>query len=95
MFVKMNGTVLRHCYVVCGRLPCLRRDALRVLRCVDCPHLSHIDNAIVFSCRGAMSELEKMSGDYDGDRVLVIWNEQIVDSIRRTDVLKSKPLNRK
>ncbi len=79
VFVKVDGQTITG-PVCIGRNPALLPGDIRKLVAVSCPRLEHLDNVVVFSVCGPRSPLDCMSGgDYDGDRVLVIFNRQVVD----------------
>jgi hypothetical protein len=47
---------------------------------------SSIQNALVTSIKGAYAEAHRMSGgDYDGDRVWLTWNTNIIDCLPKND----------
>ncbi|CAE7034868.1 RDR1 [Symbiodinium natans] len=72
--------------VVLIRSPCYHNSAVLKLRVPDeiPPGLSHIVNVVVLnacSLRQQPADAEVMGGDHDGDQVLVIWDEEIVDQV--------------
>jgi len=68
------------------RSPCYHTCQARRLRvCAKAPEgLGHLNNVVVLSTavdRAAPSDAELMGGDYDGDQVLLIWDERIVGAV--------------
>eukprot|EP00439_Symbiodinium_sp_Y106_P051057 s1653_g6.t2 len=72
--------------VVLIRSPCYHNSAVLKLRVPDelPPGLSHMVNVVVLnacSFRQQPADAEVMGGDHDGDQVLLIWDQEIVDQV--------------
>lgn len=72
--------------VVLVRSPCYHNSAVLKLRVPDelPPGLSHMVNVVVLnacSFRQQPADAEVMGGDHDGDQVLLIWDQEIVDQV--------------
>lgn len=73
--------------MIVTRSPSVHPGDIRSLQCVDRPELRHLENVIVFSSKGDRPTCSKMScGDLDGDLYLVIWNRDLVNSIKEQDI---------
>ena len=69
------------------RSPSVHPGDIRSLICVDVPELRHLENVIVFSSKGDRPTCSKMScGDLDGDLYLVVWNKDLVNRIKESDI---------
>ena len=79
--------------VIVTRSPSVHPGDIRSLQCVDRAELRHLENVIVFSSKGDRPTCSKMScGDLDGDLYLVIWNRDLVNSIKEQDIVPPAPL---
>jgi hypothetical protein len=94
-WVCSNGQPLmtlsgRNCLVY--RSPAyLPSDAQRV-RGVFRPELEHLQNVAIFSTKGRTPLASKLSGgDYDGDKVWVCFDQELVDSFKNTPVALKPP----
>ncbi|KAG0198083.1 hypothetical protein BGX28_008427 [Mortierella sp. GBA30] len=69
------------CIVV--RCPCFHPGDVRVVRAVNRPQLKHLYDVVVFNTKGTRGIPSMCSGgDLDGDDFTVIWDPDIVNSIR-------------
>ncbi|KAK0468511.1 RNA dependent RNA polymerase-domain-containing protein [Armillaria novae-zelandiae] len=80
--------------VVIARNPCKIPTDSRKVTAVTHPKLADMTNVIVCSIKGGTALLQYLAGgDYDGDRILVIWARAIVDTFRNAheDYMKLPP----
>ncbi|KAJ9302273.1 hypothetical protein DTO271G3_1139 [Paecilomyces variotii] len=73
-----NDIALTDIDVVIGRHPALGSTDIQKRRAVYRPELRHLVDVIIFSTRAARPLAKLLSGDYDGDRVWVCWDNNIV-----------------
>ncbi|KAK0232473.1 RNA dependent RNA polymerase-domain-containing protein [Armillaria nabsnona] len=80
--------------VVIARNPCKIPTDSRKVTAVTHPKLADMTDVIVCSIKGGTALLQYLAGgDYDGDRILVIWARAIVDTFRNAheDYMKPPP----
>lgn len=80
--------------VVISRNPCKIPTDSRKVTAVTHPKLADMADVIVCSIKGGTALLQYLAGgDYDGDRILVIWARAIVDTFRNAheDYMKPPP----
>ncbi|EPQ58296.1 hypothetical protein GLOTRDRAFT_36051 [Gloeophyllum trabeum ATCC 11539] len=72
--------------VVVGRNPCKLPTDVQKVRAVQKDELREYRDVIVFSTKGDRSLASKLGGgDYDGDKVLAIWQPEITNSFQNAD----------
>ncbi|KAF5331032.1 hypothetical protein D9619_005263 [Psilocybe cf. subviscida] len=65
--------------VLVGRTPCKLPSDVRKVTAVDHPYLRNYVDVIVFSVKGKRRLIDFLAGgDYDGDKVLAMWDPEIV-----------------
>ncbi|KAI0053138.1 hypothetical protein FA95DRAFT_934567 [Auriscalpium vulgare] len=80
------------CDVLVTRNPCKLPTDVQKVKAVFAPELDAYSNVIVFSTQGSRSLASLLAGgDYDGDRVEVIWDPAIVAAFKNADVKYATP----
>lgn len=84
VFLRIVDPVTNEKHVITGKVvvcknPCLHPGDIRVLECVDIPHLHHLVDCLVFPAVGERPHPNELSGsDLDGDIYFVSWDEKLL-----------------
>ncbi|KAK2608642.1 hypothetical protein QQS21_002871 [Conoideocrella luteorostrata] len=85
-------TMLEGMDVLVGRVPAHLPSDIQRVKVVSNPHLRHIKDVIIFSIQGKRPLADKLSGgDYDGDRVLVNWDQSFVQNFGNAHMPEKQP----
>ncbi|KAH8114962.1 RNA dependent RNA polymerase-domain-containing protein [Phellopilus nigrolimitatus] len=78
--------------VLVTRHPCKVPTDIQKVTAVERPELRQFCNVIIFSTKGKRSLASMLGGgDYDGDKVIAIWQPEIVKNFRNADVSYANP----
>ncbi|RXW15101.1 hypothetical protein EST38_g10748 [Candolleomyces aberdarensis] len=105
VFVKASGRYLQlpdgtytdilvNMDVLVGRHPCKLPTDIRKWKAVDKPefHSLGMADVIVLSTKGSRRAADWLAGgDYDGDKVLVVWQPELVEPFRNADERYADP----
>ena len=72
--------------IIVYRSPSLYPGDIKLLDAVNNPFLEHMVNVIVFSKQGIRPKFNELSGgDLDGDRYFILYNNDIIKGIKKTN----------
>ncbi|KAK7042969.1 hypothetical protein VNI00_008706 [Paramarasmius palmivorus] len=72
--------------VLITRNPCKVPTDVQKFTAVLHPQLAHLVNCVVFSIKGARRPIDRLAGgDYDGDRVTVFYDPELVEGFKNAD----------
>ncbi|KAL1695215.1 RNA dependent RNA polymerase-domain-containing protein [Schizophyllum commune] len=79
--------------VLITRNPCKVPSDVRKVRAVSYPELAGYVDVIVVSAHPSTGRLLELlaGGDYDGDTCIVIWDKQVVDNFKNSDIKYATP----
>ncbi|KAG7096864.1 hypothetical protein E1B28_004272 [Marasmius oreades] len=78
--------------VLVTRHPCKLPTDVQKWEAIDCPQLRDMTGIIFFSTRGSRRAADFLGGgDYDGDKVLLIYDPSIVDDFKNADINFADP----
>ena len=81
------GTMVYDRDVLVARLPAALPSDIQKVHAVFKTELARLQDVIVFSTKGSQALADKLSGgDYDGDRVWVCWEPDMVDNFQNAEV---------